>query len=151
MRGTLVETLIGALVLAVGGWFLYFAFSGTDVSGEGYQITARFERIDGIGVGSEVRISGIKVGKVTAQFLDPDTYTAAVTMQITDGIELPDDSFAKINMDGLLGGSYIAILPGASMDYIADGDEMDEPGQGAIDLMGLIGQVVHGSVSDSAD
>ena len=151
MRGTLVETLIGAVVLLVGGWFLYFAFSDTDLGSDGYVISARFERIDGIDVGSEVRISGINVGRVTAQSLDPDTYTASVVMQIDDGIELPDDSFAKINMDGLLGGSYIALLPGASMEYLVDGEEMDEPGQGSIDLMGLIGQVVYGSVTDSAD
>ena len=148
MRGTLVETLIGALVLVVSAWFLYFAFSDTDLSGDGYQISARFERIDGIGKGADVRISGIKVGEVVSHSLDPDTYTAMVVMHINDGIELPEDSFAKISMDGLLGGSYIALLPGASFDYIQPGDEMDEPGQGSIDLMGLIGQVVHGAVGD---
>jgi phospholipid/cholesterol/gamma-HCH transport system substrate-binding protein len=151
MRGTLVETLIGALVLVVSGWFLAFAFSDTDLGSDGYEISARFERVDGVGIGADVRISGIKVGRVTAQTLDPITYTAFVVMQIDQGIELPEDSFAKVSMDGLLGGSYIALLPGASLDVIQPGQEMDEPGQGSIDLMGLIGQVVYGSLGESEE
>ncbi|TDI60883.1 MAG: outer membrane lipid asymmetry maintenance protein MlaD [Alphaproteobacteria bacterium] len=151
MRGTLVETLIGALVLGVTGWFLTFAFAGRDLNSDGYEISARFDRIDGVGIGADVRISGIKVGRVTAQSLDPITYTAHVVMQINNGIELPEDSFAKVSMDGLLGGSYIALLPGASLDVLQPGQEMDEPGQGSIDLMGLIGQVVYGSLGNSEE
>ncbi len=149
MRGTLVETLIGALVLGVTGWFLTFAFSGTELGSDGYEISARFESIDGVGIGSDVRISGIKVGRVTAQSLDPITYSAHVVMQIDHGIELPEDSFAKVSLDGLLGGSYIALLPGGSLEVIKPGQEMDEPGQGSIDLMRLIGQVIYGSLGDS--
>lgn len=148
MRGTLVETLIGAVVLLVSGWFLYFSFSGTDLTSDGYQISARFERIDGINVGSDVRISGVKIGRVVSHSLDPDTFTASVVMTVDHGITLPDDSYAKISMDGLLGGFYIAIVPGMSLETLVAGEEMPEPGEGSLDLMGLIGRVIHGSVGD---
>ena len=150
MRGTLVETLIGALVLVVAGWFLYFAFTSTDMSRSGgYEISAQFERIDGLGVGADVRVSGIKVGTVVRQSLDTETYIANVVMAIQDDVELPEDTFAKISMDGLLGGSYVALVPGGSPILLAPGDEMEEPGQSSVDLMGLIGKVVHGSAKDS--
>ena len=84
MRGTLVETLLGAIVLIVAGWFLYFAFQSTDISsGGGYNISVQFERIDGLTVGSDVRVAGIKVGSVASQTLDPENFAATVPHQIT--------------------------------------------------------------------
>ena len=150
MRGTLVETLLGAIVLIVAGWFLYFAFQSTDISsGGGYNISVQFERIDGLTVGSDVRVAGIKVGSVASQTLDPENFAATVVMAIDDSVELPEDTFAKVSLDGLLGGSYIALVPGGSPIMLMDGDELADPGQSAVDLMGLIGQVVHGSARDS--
>ncbi len=148
MRGTLAETLIGALVLLVAGGFLYFAYSGSDLGPkDGYHISASFERIDGLTVGSDVRISGIKVGAITSQKLDPDTFGAIVEMSIFRDVQLPEDTFAKISMDGLLGGSYVSLLPGGSLDNLQDGDRLPEPGQGSIDLMGLVSQLITGSTS----
>lgn len=151
MSGNLVETLIGAVVLSVAGLFLYVAYSTTDVGTVGgYQLIAKFDRIDGITVGSDVRISGIKVGSVTRQFLDRDTFEATLQVAIETNIELPDDSSAKISSEGILGGSFVALDPGGSPDMLEAGDEILFT-QGTIDLMGLIGQVIHGSVSDDED
>lgn len=151
MSENIVETLIGAVVLAVAGLFLYVAYTRTDVgSVGGYQLVAKFDRIDGITVGSDVRISGIKVGAVTRQFLDTDTYEATLRVAIDSDIELPDDSSAKISSEGILGGSFVALDPGGSPDMLAAGDEIQFT-QGTVDLMGLIGQVIHGSVSDDEE
>lgn len=151
MGGNIVETLIGAVVLAVAGLFIYVAYSTTDVGTvSGYQLVAKFDRIDGITVGSDVRISGIKVGSVTSQFLDQDTYEAILLIAVDPDIELPDDSSAKISSEGILGGSFVALNPGGSPDMLAAGDEILFT-QGTIDLMGLIGQFIHGSVSDDEE
>lgn len=151
MSGNLVETLIGAVVLGVAGLFLYVAYSTTEVGTvRGYQLVAKFDRIDGISVGSDVRISGIKVGSVTRQLLDQDTFEAILGIAIESDIELPDDSSAKISSEGILGGSFVAVDPGGSPDMLVAGDEILFT-QGTVDLMGLIGQVIHGSVSDDED
>ena len=147
MRGNLVETLVGAVVVIVAVGFIYLAYSRTE-SGtvQGYQVEAAFDRVGGIGVGSDVRISGIKVGSVVGQSLDPETFQARLTFSINPDYKLPSDSSAKITSEGLLGDSYIAIEPGGMPDMLADGGEIEYT-QGSIDLMSLIGQVIHGSVN----
>ncbi len=116
MQRSAFETLVGALVLAVAAVFVWFAVGATGVGAGrgGYELTARFDRIDGINVGSDVRVSGIKVGTVTATSLDSKTYFADVRVRLPSGLEIPDDSIAQINADGLLGSRYINLQPGAS-------------------------------------
>ncbi len=143
MQGNLVETLIGAVVLAVAAFFLAFAYSTAGVGGgvSGYELKARFNRADGLVTGSDVRMSGIKVGTVTAQALDPKSYDAVITFTIDGRYQLPDDSAAKIASESLLGGNYLSIEPGGS-------DVMLKPGQnikftqGSVSLMDLIGQAI---------
>src|ERR1044072_8475496 len=74
MHRSVVETVIGAVVLAVAGLFLYFPYWTGYQRVEGYNVTAKFNRVDGLGVGSDVRLSGITVGRVVATQLDPATY-----------------------------------------------------------------------------
>ena len=75
MKGNLFEALIGAAVLAVAAVFLTFAFSNSDISSvQGYEVVAKFDRVDGLNVGSDVRLSGIKVGTVLEQTLDGESY-----------------------------------------------------------------------------
>ena len=138
MGHNLVETLIGALVLAAAGAFLTYAYNNTDVgSVHGYEISARFNRVDGLANGADVRISGIKVGTVTSEKLDRKTYQAIVEMSIERSVKLPDDTFAKITSEGLLGSNYLALDPGGSEHYLKPGDQITET-QGSVDLLGLI-------------
>ena len=56
MKGNLFEALIGAVVLAVAVVFLGFAFTNSDVGNvQGYDVVAKFDRIDGLNIGSDVR------------------------------------------------------------------------------------------------
>lgn len=145
MNSNLVETLIGAVVIGVAAVFLVFAYSTVGPrTGGGYALTAKFDRVDGLPVGADVRISGIKVGSVTGQDLDPLTYRALVRLSVSSSIELPDDSSAKVASEGLLGGAYIAIEPGGSDKVIAPGGEIKYT-QSSVDLMGLISRAVFGS------
>lgn len=143
MSSNLVESLIGALVLLVAGWFLVFAYERTDMgAGNGYTLTARFDRIDGIGVGSDVRMAGIKVGTVVSSQLDTYTYQAVVTLSVNDEVQLPADTAIAITAEGLLGGTYMNLLPGGMEEMLVDGDEIGET-QDAVDLLGLIGKFIY--------
>lgn len=138
MNNNLVETMMGAVVLLITGSFLFFAFSNTGVGGTGgTTYYAIFDKIDGLTVGGEVKISGIKVGTITGQRLDTDTFGAVVEMNIDDRIQLPEDTFAKITSEGLLGGNYLVLDPGGSDVMLEAGDEIVET-QGAVDFLGIL-------------
>ena len=142
MGGNLVETLIGAVVLAVAGIFLAFGYTTSTIGTDGGQlIHARFNRVDGLVIGSDVRMSGIKIGTVVSQSLDPATYQAVIGMDIDPKVKLPDDSSARITSEGLLGDTYMSLEAGGSEDYLQSGQEIRFT-QGSIDLMSLIGQAI---------
>jgi phospholipid/cholesterol/gamma-HCH transport system substrate-binding protein len=149
IREHLGEALAGLAVLAVAGGFLAFALDRTGTGGGTYELRARFPNASGIAIGSDVRVSGLKVGTVTAQRLDPESFQAVVTMAVNRGVELPADSSAAITSEGLLGGSFIALVPGGDSERLAPGDEITDT-QGATDLMGLIGSVINRSGEPAA-
>ncbi|MEM6626892.1 MAG: outer membrane lipid asymmetry maintenance protein MlaD [Pseudomonadota bacterium] len=146
MRESIFETLVGLAVVAVAVGFLMFSVqTGADTApGDTYDLSARFNRIDGIASGSDVRLSGVKVGVVTAIDLDPETYLAEVSMTMANNLQVPDDSTAQVTTDGLLGGSYIAIEPGGSFDYIEPGGEIEFT-RGSVDLLTLLASAASGS------
>ncbi|WP_404426355.1 outer membrane lipid asymmetry maintenance protein MlaD [Thalassospira australica] len=145
MNNRLIETLAGAAVIAVAIGFAAYSYSRAGIeSVDGYELSANFNRIDGLSVGNDVRISGVKVGSVTGQELDPKSYMAIVKMTVRGDIELPADSSAKIASDGLLGGKFVALEPGGDIDMLAPGGEIEYT-QGSVNLEELIGQVIYSS------
>jgi phospholipid/cholesterol/gamma-HCH transport system substrate-binding protein len=144
MQNNTVETLIGAIVVAVAATFLFFAYTSTGSgSVSGYDVQARFSSADGISPGTDVRLHGIKIGTVSALTLDPKTYMAIAHLSVRNDVQLPDDSAVKITSSGLLGNSYIAIQPGGSDKNLKPGGELTNT-QGSVDLMSLIGRAVMG-------
>jgi phospholipid/cholesterol/gamma-HCH transport system substrate-binding protein len=143
------ETILGAVVAVVAIGFFAFAAAQAGQTGarNGYDLTARFQRVDGVNVGSDVRISGVKVGVVRAVELDPETYLARVTLAINQGVDVLDDSTARVASDGLLGGAYVAIEP-AGMDALAPGGEIPNT-QGSIDLLTLFASFAQSGQSNS--
>ncbi|MGQ0534426.1 MAG: MlaD family protein [Caulobacteraceae bacterium] len=139
------ETILGAAVAVVAVGFFAFAAAQAGQTGGagGYELRASFQRVDGVGVGTEVRISGVKVGVVRAVELNPTTYDAVLTLAIDNGVQVLDDSTARIASDGLLGGAYVAIEP-AGMDPLAAGGEIPNT-QGSIDLLTLFASFAQGS------
>ncbi len=139
------ETLVGALVLATAIGFVVYTAQGTDVavgSGE-YAVSANFRKADGLTIGGDVRISGVKVGTVTSLTLDTKTYNAKVGFSIRNDVEIPTDSSARIASEGLLGGSYVSIEPGADDLMLADGGTLTYT-QGSIDILDLVGKAISG-------
>ncbi len=120
-----VETIMGILVLVVAALFCYFAYNVSDLQViKGYNITAKFLKVGGLNVGSDVRINGIKIGTVVSQKLDENDYTADVVMSIAPNIKLPTDSVAAIVADGLIGNKFIKIDPGHEKEVLNDGDTL---------------------------
>jgi phospholipid/cholesterol/gamma-HCH transport system substrate-binding protein len=144
------ETILGAIVAVVAIGFFAFAAAqaGQTTSSDGYNLTARFQNVAGINVGSDVRVSGVKVGVVREIALDQETFLARVTMTVNDGVPVPDDSNIRVASDGLLGGAYLAIEPG-SMDPIPAGGEIINT-QGAVDLMTLFSSFAPGANDDTS-
>ena len=138
-----VEVLAGALVLGVAAAFLILALvqGGRGPMGPGISLTAAFDRVDGLARGSEVRMSGVPVGTVTNLELDPRSFLAVVTMRLRADVALPRDSSAEIQSEGLLGGRFVALVPGGADEVLADGGRILET-QGAINIESLLGRFI---------
>ncbi|WP_255418491.1 outer membrane lipid asymmetry maintenance protein MlaD [Paracoccus sp. JM45] len=143
------ELVAGGLVLAVAAGFLAWAAQGQWSGAAGYQVTASFPDVDGVTVGTEIRLAGVKIGRVSDIRLNPQTYLADAVFQIPNDIVLPADSAALIQSDGLLGGSYIQLQPGGSMDNLEPGDEIEDV-QGAVSLLQLMMKFVDSQSADEA-
>lgn len=137
-RTGIFESLIGLIVVAVAVFFMVYAYSvsGKSLGRDQYRVDAVFGRVDGVAVGSDVRIAGVKIGSVAANNLDYGTYEANLQLAIDGSVPVPEDSIAKIVSDGILGGAHVAIEPGASEDMLQAGDKITIT-QGSVDLLGL--------------
>jgi len=149
LKDNVVEALVGLMVVLVAVFFVNFAWERTQAGrGDGYMLMAKFPSVAGITPGTDVKLAGIIVGRVSAQRLDPQSYQAVLELSIQTGLNLPIDSSVAITSEGLLGGNFIALNPGADEIMLKPGEEIIET-SGAADLMGLIGSVVNRSGGDA--
>lgn len=140
------EVLVGAGVLAAAIGFVVYAgqISGYSGSSATYPLEASFRSLEGVSVGTDVRLAGVKVGTVSDVDLNPETYRADTTVTVNSGIQIPDDSAIIISSEGLLGGNFVEIVPGGSPFFYEPGDAIDDT-QGAISLVSLLLKFVSGS------
>lgn len=133
------ELWAGAVVLAVAGAFLTYALQGRGGMSiaQGYDLHAAFRSLEGVQVGADVRMAGVRVGKISAITLNPQSFYAEATVRLSGDIQIPDDSAILVNSDGLLGGAYVEIAPGGSLTNFAPGDEIEDT-QGAVSLLSLM-------------
>ena len=144
MGRNIVETIVGALVLLVAGIFVFYAFAKSDRTGpDGYEVMARFGRIDGLKRGADVTLSGVKVGTVTGVSLDSKTYQAIVRMTVSSNVNLPADTNAKIVSESLLGGTVVSLEPGNEKNLIRANGEIQNT-QDSIPLTELIAKFMFG-------
>jgi phospholipid/cholesterol/gamma-HCH transport system substrate-binding protein len=117
--------------------------SGLKLGGakSGFHVTAEFDNIGDLKVGSPVTIAGVRIGEVDRIRVDPKTFRAVVGMRINPQYnQIPDDSFANIQTQGLLGGKYIGFSPGGSETNLKDGSKVEQT-QSAIVLESLINKL----------
>ena len=151
MSRNVLETVMGGVVLAVAVFFLAFAYTRADLGTvAGYEVTARFSSVDGVTAGTDVRISGVKVGSVVDVRLDMVTYQAEIAMTIDPAVELTTDTSASLAMESLLGGNHIALQLGADEELIEDGGSIYIT-QSGISLDAIIGNLIHGMDSGGSD
>ncbi len=133
------ETLIGAVVVFAAGAFLLYAGQFADLRGDSgsYPLAASFRSAEGVAIGTDVRLAGIKIGAVTDLDLDLETYQARVTFSIDQSVQIPEDSDIQIAQEGLLGGSFLEVTPGASEFMLSAGDEILNT-QGSVSLINLL-------------
>jgi phospholipid/cholesterol/gamma-HCH transport system substrate-binding protein len=150
MNRSIIEIFVGFFVLAIAIGFLIFTYKISDVKklDRTYQVKARFNQVDGVIIGSDVSVSGIKVGSVADLFLDPETYDAVMIIAIRDNVKLPVDSSARIVSDGLLGGKYVEVQAGAD-DRMLKNDDIIQYTQSSINLESLIGKFIFNSASSN--
>lgn len=151
MKRNLIETIMGAVVLCVAVFFVVTAYRSSGIESEsGYQISALFDHVDGINRGTDVKLGGIKIGSVEEMKLDPKTYRAELVLGINNEIKLPTDSTAEISSDGLLGGKFVSIVPGAEEDMLKSGGRIEYT-QSSINLEQLLGKFAFGSADSKEE
>ena len=145
------EVLAGAAVLAAAVGFVIYAAQSTGLSANTatYDLKASFRSVEGIRLGSDVRLAGVKVGSITALDLNPETYFADATVSVQNGLQLPDDSAILISSEGLLGGNFIELVPGGSDTNLEPGAEIEDT-QGSVSLISLLMKFVSGGSDEPA-
>lgn len=143
MQRNFIEAVLGAVVLAGAGTFLWFAVETGEVveTAGSYELQARFTSVEGLSTGNDVAVGGVKVGTVTRIELDPQNYLALVSFTVREGIELPLDTSASVTSSGLLGGKYLSLEPGGDPDMLQPGDVVEFTSSSA-SLESLLGQAI---------
>lgn len=139
-KGRIFETVVGICVLIISACFFNFVYMKSSwKSIDGYVLKAKFDRADGLTEGTDVKISGVRVGKIDSIEVDPKSFLAVVTFHISKDIKIPVDSAASVTSDGLFGGKYLSISPGGEDETLKNGEEIERT-TGPINLEGLIGK-----------
>ncbi len=148
MKQGAIETVIGMLILALAAWFFFYVYkiSGSAKPTGGYSISANFENIEGLTIGSDVKLSGIKIGYVDNISLEKDTFFAKIILRIDRAIEIPKDSRVIVSTSGLIGNKYIRINPGASDVMLSEGDKFVYT-QSALNVEDLIAKLMYSVTS----
>ncbi len=142
MQRNTMEIVMGVIVLLAALGFVSLAYEAANLKGaNGYEIVAEFGSTGGLSAGDDVRISGIKVGRITRQELDPVTYAARITISIDPAIKVPSDTSARITAASLLGGNYLELMPGAEETMMRAGDIIYDT-RDPISLTDLLGKAV---------
>jgi phospholipid/cholesterol/gamma-HCH transport system substrate-binding protein len=142
------EVLVGGIVVGIAIAFTVYVMqvAGISTGSSSYHIHAAFRSAEGVKVGTDVRLAGVKVGTVAVLSLDSETYKAKSTLAIDQDVLIPDDSSLAVASEGLLGGNFVEVVPGASFDYLAAGDEIVDT-QGSISLIQLMMRFVSGNAN----
>ncbi|SDN38632.1 phospholipid/cholesterol/gamma-HCH transport system substrate-binding protein [Lutimaribacter pacificus] len=145
MSHSTTEILVGGAVLAAAIGFVVYTgqTTGFATTATGYPLTASFRSIEGVNVGTDVRLAGVKIGTVTDIALNPQTFRADTTFTVSDGIEIPDDSAVVVSSEGLLGGNFVEIMPGGSPFNLEPGTEIEDT-QSSVSLVSLLLKFVSG-------
>ena len=148
------EVAVGVMMLLGGIALFFLAMQVSNLGGfkqvGGYDVEARFDNIGGLKVRSPVTMAGVRVGEVSSIAFDSETYEAVVTLSLLKEYDtIPDDTFAKILTQGILGEQYIGLDAGGSSDYLVQDSEITMT-QSAFVLEEVVGQFLFSKAEESA-
>ena len=148
MKQGAIETIIGLLIIALAASFFFYVYkiSGSSKTIDAYSVSANFENIEGLTMGSDVKLSGIKIGYVEDVTLEKDTFFAKITLRIDRAVEIPKDSRVIVSTSGLIGNKYIRINPGASDIMLNEGDKFVYT-QSSLNVEDLIAKLMYSITS----
>jgi len=142
MRHNFLETITGAIVLLVAGIFFAFGYKfSTAIHTQTIKVFARFDRVDGVSIGNDVRMGGVTVGHVNHIAIDKKNFKAIVAMDIDASLKIPKDSSAEIVSESLMGGKYINVSPGGDDEILIQGDTISLT-QSSVSLEGLLSKYI---------
>ena len=147
MKANILDAFLGFVILLLTGLFVFYVYIKVDTKlfkADGLLLNAHFENIEGIVVGSKVKLSGVNIGTVKSISIDPESFYAVVSMVFDKEFNFPDDTEASVQQEGLLGGSYISILPGGSDIMLSNNQEILYT-QGSTSLLNLLLRFVNTS------
>jgi len=103
-----VTIAVVGLVAMASLFFVTFNADAMPVIGGGQKYQAQFAESGGLKSGNEVRVAGVKVGKVTDISLKGDTVTVTFRAK---GVDLKDQTTASVKVKTTLGQKYLALDP----------------------------------------
>ncbi len=144
MKYSFLEVFTGIIVLIIAVAVVLYSLKIQNVSNnkDSYIVTGSCVNAEGITRGSDILISGIKIGYVEDMSLDTQNYTASIKMRLYQ--KIPQDSYVSISGIGLFSSKYLNITTGASDIMITPNDVVDIS-QG-MSLEGIIGKMVSSAI-----
>jgi len=144
MRRENMEILAGVLVLLLAAAAVTLAFRSSGLEAvSGYTIDAEFDNVSGVNLGTEVRLSGVKVGTVTDKHLAEEGDLAILQLSIGADYRIPADSRVRILPEGLLGNAYVQLEPGGALEDMEPGAFVAyDRTQGAVNVVDLLSRFV---------
>lgn len=138
MKRNLLETGVGIFVICVAIAFSFFVIRISDkkFNPEIYKLSAIFDNVEGVGIGTKVKIGGIEIGSVKSQKLTND-YRIKLVLDIAKDVKIPNDSTITIATSGILGGKYLKVQVGGSDELLKHNEEFEYT-QSAMDLEDIL-------------
>ena len=147
MKKNTVEIVVGVLVIIFSIVFVMFTMKITNkkLNEEFYRLYAVFDNIEGVNIGTKVKIGGIEIGEVEKLNIDTD-YRVKLVLKIKKDMLLPVDSNIKIATSGLIGGKYLRVDVGGDEEYFKNNDHFEYT-ESTMDLEDMITRFMLNKVS----
>lgn len=145
MQKNYIESALGFFIVALTVVLLWIFFSRNDVkaNGEFVSVTAYFQTVSGVSKGTDVKLGGVKVGRVLEVKLDPESLSPTLVIGLDKAYKIPADSSFAVKSEGIMGGKFISIEIGPGQDPVTQG-QVFYNNQSSLDLESIISQVVFG-------
>lgn len=145
MQKNYIESFLGACIVILTGTLLWIFFEKNDVrtNEDLLSVTAYFQSVAGISKGTDVKLGGVKVGRILDIKLDAESLTPLLVIGLNKSYKIPTDSSFAIKSEGIMGGKFVSVEIGPGQAPITEG-QVFYNNQSSLDLESIVSQVVFG-------